>query len=107
MLSILPKVEVNILIRGLWEGCSTHQEKRIDVTAARVGQENWLQVHADQEYVVKIELNQIFIGKKVSKGGFRKVAVLIPKRIESCIYFLYLLAVISSLNFHVSFILEI
>ena len=67
MLSILPKVEVNLFIRGVWEGRATQQEKRVHVSTGRVGEENWLQVHADQEYVVKLELKQILTGKKVSQ----------------------------------------
>jgi hypothetical protein len=64
---MLPKVEVKLFVRGVWEGHATKQEKRVDVTTGRVGQENWVQVHADQEYVVRIELNRVLTGKKVSK----------------------------------------
>ena len=66
MLSILPKVEVKLSVQGVWEGSGTQEEKRVHVTTGRVGEENWLQVHADQEYVVRIELNQILSGKKVT-----------------------------------------
>jgi hypothetical protein len=64
---MLPKVEINLFIRGVWEGRATQQEKRVHVTTGRVGKENWVQVHADQEYVVKLELNRILTGKKVRK----------------------------------------
>ena len=63
---MLPKVEAKLFIRGVWEGNATQQEKRVDVTTGRVGEEHWVQVHADQEYVVRIELNRILTGKKVS-----------------------------------------
>ena len=62
----MPKVEVDLYIRGVWEGRAAQQEKRVDVTIGRVREENWVKVHADQEYVVRIELNRILTGKKVS-----------------------------------------
>ena len=66
MLSVLPKVDVELFIRGVWEGHATQQQKRVDVTTGRVREENWVQVHADQEYIMRIELNRISTGKKVS-----------------------------------------
>ena len=66
VLSFLPAVEVKLVIRGVWEGRARQQDRRVVVSTGRFGQENWVKVHADQEYVVRIELNRIVTGKKVS-----------------------------------------
>lgn len=59
---------MKLFIRGVWEGRGTQQQKQIDSTVNRVGEEKWIQVHADQEYVVKLELNRLHADQKVGEG---------------------------------------
>ena len=65
VLSHLPKVSTRLFIRGNWEEEPIQQEKSVVVTSGRVGQESWVQVHADQEYTLKIELERVLDDKKV------------------------------------------
>ena len=64
MLFRLPKIEAKLFIRGVWEGHGNEQQKEVDSSTSRVGKENWIQVHADQEYMARVELSRL--DKKVS-----------------------------------------
>uniref|UniRef100_A0AAZ3NMD5 SEC63 domain-containing protein n=1 Tax=Oncorhynchus tshawytscha TaxID=74940 RepID=A0AAZ3NMD5_ONCTS len=58
-LSHLPVVEVRLSVKGWWEGCGEDQR-------------SWLDVHADQEYVLQVSLQRINTGYKTQAPRFPK-----------------------------------
>lgn len=69
VLAHLPQLDVRLSISGVWAG--EHDGKRISkrVDVIEDGPShlrNWIQVHADQEYVLQIDGNRFQIDKRVS-----------------------------------------
>ena len=63
----MPKIELNLFVRGIWEGNSEQQQRRVKTGTSRMGEEDWIQVHADQEYVLRVELNRLPGDEKVRR----------------------------------------
>uniref|UniRef100_K1RGX5 Activating signal cointegrator 1 complex subunit 3 n=1 Tax=Magallana gigas TaxID=29159 RepID=K1RGX5_MAGGI len=61
------RVEVNMVVKGWWEGGEGQQEAR-KVSKAHTGgrrpDSDWIQVHADQEYVIEVTLKRLNKFKK-------------------------------------------
>ena len=64
----LPQLSIKITLRGIWaESQDGKKEDRLLSTERTQGvQKDWVSVHADQEYVLKIEMNQKTFGHKVT-----------------------------------------
>lgn len=67
VMGTLPQVEVNMEVKGWWEGGEGQQEAR-KVSKAHTGgrrpDSDWIQVHADQEYVIEVTLKRLNKFKK-------------------------------------------
>ncbi|XP_076445059.1 activating signal cointegrator 1 complex subunit 3-like isoform X3 [Babylonia areolata] len=61
VLDRLPRIEVQMSVKGWWEGQSEQISKPISITnnGGRRVDSDWVQVHADQEYVLHISLQRI------------------------------------------------
>lgn len=66
-LARLPQISVKMKVRGVWaENESGQKETKTISTAQTEGLvKNWVQVHADQEYVIVIEIAKDSLGFKV------------------------------------------
>lgn len=66
-LARLPQISVKMKVRGVWaENESGQKETKAISTAQTEGLvRNWVQVHADQEYVIVIEIAKDSLGFKV------------------------------------------
>ena len=67
VLARLPQLSIQVTLRGIW--AETKDGKKEDrsiatETAHGVGKD-WVPVHADQEYVLKINMDQETFGRKV------------------------------------------
>ncbi|XP_048883103.1 activating signal cointegrator 1 complex subunit 3 [Brienomyrus brachyistius] len=79
-LSHLPVVEVRMSVKGWWEDCRERAERPIPTTASNIRSEtSWLPVHADQEYVLQVNLRRINIGQQKRKQDSKATAPRFPK----------------------------
>ena len=69
MLGRLPQISVKLKVRGVWaENQKGIKETKVINTAPTEGiVRNWVPVHAEQEYVVLIEITKELCGFKVRK----------------------------------------
>ena len=67
MLGRLPQISVKVKVRGVWaENQEGKKENKVINTAPTEGiVTDWVPVHAEQEYVVLIEITKEFCGFKV------------------------------------------
>lgn len=64
-LSHLPVVEVELSVKGWWEESQEQLEHRLPAAGANPRDErSWLDVHADQEYVLQVSLRRINLGQQ-------------------------------------------
>lgn len=64
-LSHLPVLEVQISMKGWWEDSQEQTEHRLPAAGANLREErSWLDVHADQEYVLQVSLRRINTGQQ-------------------------------------------
>lgn len=65
-LSHLPVLEVSLSVKGYWEGSGAEQTERpLPAASAGLREEgSWLDVHADQEYVLQVALRRIVQGQQ-------------------------------------------
>ncbi|KAK5922855.1 hypothetical protein CgunFtcFv8_020084 [Champsocephalus gunnari] len=79
-LSHLPVLEVELSVKGWWEESREQTERRLPAAAAqRGGEGGWLQVHADQEYVLQVALRRINAGQQRRKQDSKAQAPRFPK----------------------------
>ncbi|XP_039603796.1 activating signal cointegrator 1 complex subunit 3 [Polypterus senegalus] len=79
-LCLLPVIEVGMSIKGCWEDSQEQSEKILPLGVSDVRNEkNWLSVHADQEYVLQINLRRIIQGHQKKKKDSKAVAPRFPK----------------------------
>lgn len=67
----LPQIRVNLWLRGVWAKSESGQkeDRVVNMDGRRKGvQKDWIQVHADQEYVMKVELSRVKTGNKVKNS---------------------------------------
>ena len=69
MLGRLPQISVKIKVRGVWaENESGRKETKAISTAQTKGHvKDWVPVHAEQEYVIVIEISKESFGFKVKR----------------------------------------
>uniref|UniRef100_A0A8K9XUX2 Helicase C-terminal domain-containing protein n=1 Tax=Oncorhynchus mykiss TaxID=8022 RepID=A0A8K9XUX2_ONCMY len=64
-LSHLPVVEVRLSVKGWWEGCGEQAQRPLPAARGKLRDErSWLDVHADQEYVLQVSLQRINTGQQ-------------------------------------------
>lgn len=64
-LSHLPVLEVQMSVKGWWEDTQEQTERRLPRAGVNLRDESsWLQVHADQEYVLQVSLRRINMGQQ-------------------------------------------
>ena len=67
VLGRLPQLRVGLSLRGVWaESATGRKEDRAVRVSEAPGRADWIQVHADQEYVLRVELTRIRTGTKVT-----------------------------------------
>ncbi|XP_055955120.1 activating signal cointegrator 1 complex subunit 3-like [Patella vulgata] len=77
-LSKLPHIRVEVAVKGWWAGQSTeiHKPFNIHHKGGRRSDNDWVQVHADQEYVLQINMTRI---KKAKRGDSKVCMSRFPK----------------------------
>ncbi|XP_022606538.1 activating signal cointegrator 1 complex subunit 3 isoform X1 [Seriola dumerili] len=79
-LSHLPVVEVGMTVKGWWEQSQEQTERRLPAAGANLREESsWLEVHADQEYVLQVSLRRINLGQQRRKQDSKAQAPRFPK----------------------------
>ncbi|XP_061919735.1 activating signal cointegrator 1 complex subunit 3 [Entelurus aequoreus] len=79
-LSHLPVLEVGLSVKGWWEKNQEQTERPLPAAAANLREErNWLEVHADQEYVLQVSLRRINMGQQRRKQDSKAQAPRFPK----------------------------
>ncbi|XP_061571388.1 activating signal cointegrator 1 complex subunit 3 isoform X2 [Cololabis saira] len=67
-LSHLPVLEVQLSLKGWWEDGREQGERRLPAAATSLReQSSWLDVHADQEYVLQVALRRVNVGQQRRK----------------------------------------
>ncbi|XP_044063670.1 activating signal cointegrator 1 complex subunit 3 [Siniperca chuatsi] len=79
-LSHLPVLEVQMSVKGWWEDSQEQTERPLPVAGANLREESsWLDVHADQEYVLQVSLRRINLGHQRRKQDSKAQAPRFPK----------------------------
>ncbi|XP_068188978.1 activating signal cointegrator 1 complex subunit 3 isoform X2 [Antennarius striatus] len=79
-LSRLPVLEVQMGVKGWWGDSQEQTECRLPATGANLRQErSWLDVHADQEYVLQVALRRINLGQQRRAQDSKAQAPRFPK----------------------------
>lgn len=64
-LSHLPVLEVEMSMKGWWEESQEQTERPIPAAGANLRKgSSWLDVHADQEYVLQVSLRRLNLGQQ-------------------------------------------
>ena len=69
MLGRLPQINVKIKVRGVWAENETGQKETKAISTAQTEghMKDWVPVHAEQEYVIIIEISRESFGFKVKR----------------------------------------
>ncbi|XP_076593233.1 activating signal cointegrator 1 complex subunit 3 isoform X1 [Chaetodon auriga] len=79
-LSHLPVLEVEMSVKGWWEESQEQTERCLPAAGANLREErSWLDVHADQEYVLQVSLRRINQGQQRRKQDSKAQAPRFPK----------------------------
>lgn len=79
-LSHLPVLEVALSVKGWWENSGEQTERRLPAARGGLREESsWLEVHADQEYVLQVALRRINQGQQRRKQDSKAQAPRFPK----------------------------
>ncbi|KAJ8411438.1 hypothetical protein AAFF_G00162460 [Aldrovandia affinis] len=79
-LSHLPVVQVQMRVKGWWEGGQEQGERTLPSSVSNIRDEkSWLSVHADQEYVLQVHLRRLNAGGQRRKQDSKAVAPRFPK----------------------------
>ncbi|XP_036929832.1 activating signal cointegrator 1 complex subunit 3 [Acanthopagrus latus] len=79
-LSQLPVLEVNMSVKGWWEESLEQTERPLPAAGANLREEgSWLEVHADQEYVLQVSLRRVNQGQQRRKQDSKAQAPRFPK----------------------------
>ncbi|XP_048349860.1 activating signal cointegrator 1 complex subunit 3 [Sphaerodactylus townsendi] len=80
-LSHLPVIEVTMIIKGCWND-AVHEQSEVLVPLFAMGtrdDKKWIKLHADQEYVLQINLQRLPFGLTKTKQDSKAVAPRFPK----------------------------
>ncbi|CAG6016100.1 unnamed protein product, partial [Menidia menidia] len=78
-LSHLPVLEVGLSVKGWWEESREQLERRVPPAGAGLRERGWLDVHADQEYVLQVALRRVNLGQQRRKQDSKAQAPRFPK----------------------------
>ncbi|KAI1885583.1 hypothetical protein AGOR_G00205300 [Albula goreensis] len=79
-LSHLPVIEVEVRVKGWWEDSQEKNERPLPTAVANIRDEkSWMPVHADQEYVLQVNLRRLNMGGQKRRQDSRAVAPRFPK----------------------------
>ncbi|XP_028326089.1 activating signal cointegrator 1 complex subunit 3 isoform X2 [Gouania willdenowi] len=79
-LSHLPVLEVQMSVKGWWEESQEQTERPLPAAGAKLrDKSSWLDVHADQEYVLQVSLRRINQGQQKRKQDSKAQAPRFPK----------------------------
>uniref|UniRef100_A0A3Q3RSP6 Activating signal cointegrator 1 complex subunit 3 n=1 Tax=Mastacembelus armatus TaxID=205130 RepID=A0A3Q3RSP6_9TELE len=79
-LSHLPVLQVEMSVKGWWEESHEQVERALPAAGAVLREESsWLDVHADQEYVLQVSLRRINLGQQRRKQDTKAQAPRFPK----------------------------
>uniref|UniRef100_A0A667ZNW1 Activating signal cointegrator 1 complex subunit 3 n=1 Tax=Myripristis murdjan TaxID=586833 RepID=A0A667ZNW1_9TELE len=79
-LSHLPVLEVAMSVKGWWEDSQEQTERPLPTTVGNLRDErNWLDVHADQEYVLQVSLRRFNMGQQKVSSDSKAQAPRFPK----------------------------
>ncbi|KAM7382305.1 hypothetical protein PAMP_002043 [Pampus punctatissimus] len=79
-LSHLPVLEVGMSVKGWWDESQEQTERPLPAVGTNLREEsNWLNVHADQEYVLQVSLRRINLGQQRRKQDTKAQAPRFPK----------------------------
>uniref|UniRef100_A0A8C9Y3Z0 Activating signal cointegrator 1 complex subunit 3 n=1 Tax=Sander lucioperca TaxID=283035 RepID=A0A8C9Y3Z0_SANLU len=79
-LSHLPVLEVEMSVKGWWEESQEETERPLPAAGTNPKAERrWLDVHADQEYVLQVSLRRINLGQQRRKQDSKAQAPRFPK----------------------------
>ncbi|XP_063773108.1 activating signal cointegrator 1 complex subunit 3 isoform X1 [Pseudophryne corroboree] len=78
--SNLPVIDVQLTIKGWWDDpIQAENELPIPIVFPGVQEKKWLTLHADQEYVLQVNLHRIRAGFKKGKQDSKAIAPKFPK----------------------------
>ncbi|XP_074166319.1 activating signal cointegrator 1 complex subunit 3 [Sminthopsis crassicaudata] len=79
-LSHLPVIDVDLSIKGSWDSAEGQNELCIP-TLATDGRDDkkWIKLHADQEYVLQVNLQRVHMGYQKGKQDSKAIAPRFPK----------------------------
>ncbi|XP_074043343.1 activating signal cointegrator 1 complex subunit 3 isoform X2 [Macrotis lagotis] len=79
-LSHLPVIDVDLSIKGSWDSAEGQDELCIP-TLATDGRDDkkWIKLHADQEYVLQVNLQRVHMGYQKGKQDSKAIAPRFPK----------------------------
>lgn len=79
-LSHLPLVEVGLSVKGWWEESPVQTERPLPAPGGNLRDpSSWLTVHADQEYVLQVNLRRVNMGQQRRKQDSKAQAPRFPK----------------------------
>ncbi|XP_037640122.1 activating signal cointegrator 1 complex subunit 3 isoform X1 [Sebastes umbrosus] len=78
-ISHLPVLEVEMSMKGWWEESQQQTERRLPAAGVNLKESSWLDVHADQEYVLQVSLRRINMGQQRRKQDSKAQAPRFPK----------------------------
>nr|XP_046256523.1 activating signal cointegrator 1 complex subunit 3 [Scatophagus argus] len=79
-LSHLPVLEVEMSVKGWWQESHQQTERPLPAAGANLREgTSWLDVHADQEYVLQVSLRRINLGQQRRKQDSKAQAPRFPK----------------------------
>ncbi|MBN3311110.1 ASCC3 protein, partial [Amia calva] len=78
--SHLPVIEVGMSIKGWWEDAEGQTERRLPTGVSDIrNDKNWVSVHADQEYMLQINMRRTNIGQQRRKQDSKAITPKFPK----------------------------
>ncbi|XP_035275988.1 activating signal cointegrator 1 complex subunit 3 [Anguilla anguilla] len=79
-LSHLPVLEVEMRVKGWWGESQEQSERLLPSAVANIrNQKSWLDIHADQEYVLQVHLHRLNTGGQKRRQDSRAMAPRFPK----------------------------
>ncbi|XP_069582412.1 activating signal cointegrator 1 complex subunit 3 [Ranitomeya imitator] len=78
--SNLPVIDVQMTIKGWWEDPGqAHDERSVPIIFPGAQEKKWISLHADQEYVLQVNLRRIRAGYRKGKQDSKAIAPKFPK----------------------------
>ncbi|XP_037533274.1 activating signal cointegrator 1 complex subunit 3 [Nematolebias whitei] len=79
-LNHLPVLEVHLSVKGWWEQSQEQMERTVPAAGTNLREDSsWLDVHADQEYVLQVSLRRLSMGQQRRQQDSKAQAPRFPK----------------------------